>query len=1374
MLKINLLLLTGAIAQIIALAMSTSVKAQSITPAADGTNTVVTPDGNQLNINGGTLSGDGANLFHSFQKFGVDSNQIANFVSNPNIQNILGRVVGGDPSIINGLIQVTGGNSNLFLMNPAGILFGTNASLNVPADFTATTANSIGFGDNWFNAFGDNNYAALVGNPNAFAFTTTEPGSIVNLGNLAVGNGKNLNLFSNTVVSNGELSAPGGNITVAAVPGQNILRISQQGHLLSLEVPVSSSVPFSPAYLRELLAGGSLADTGDVVVKGVTAQTATLSAANNLNLTESQLVTTGDLNLLAGNTVKVRDSVANPFLAQAGGNLDIQGNQSIDILALNHPQTPFVSGGNVTLVSDGNISGDAHFYSGGQFAIKNLAGGAGNFVSLFDPIIFSQGDVSLGNYSGASLHILSGGSVSLGNVEITGAGTDAETINPLNPDSFIANLANITLSDKSSLVINGSTSPTLDIRAGIDWTALGGLPQNKVIGSVSPTLANSSTNASITVGNVKINALSGVSGTVFLSNQFKPNQNIANAAVQTGVIDPGVGGSLIIDSRSSVSTSAFPFTVTGNATIRSTGQQTTLSLESPTLTSKDRIVLSGFINPGQFTSGQKYNVAFVIDVSGSTSLGFGSSSNVGDVNGDGLANTILDAEIAGFLALNKSIINSGAANNTSVGVIPFDSFATLKTFTTANADVETYLRSLRVAGGTDFGNALSKTIDFFNQAPTGRNNLVFFLSDGQGFGNTPAQTTTLTNPNGINAKITSIGVGSGSSLTELDRLDDNQLNNSATQVLDPSSLTANLTGGDTKINASDVQKVEILVNGTLAQTLSKDQLTSNSSGNGLSFNTELNGLVSGNNSIQVQVVFNDSDTTKVNANQNVNVISTTQFFQNSNSQGNVKIIIGQQPPTPTPTPSPTPTEPAPPTTNTPNEEEKKVSDSKPIIEIPQSDRIKTLEADTLAEEFEVRATQQFTGYLGADNKPNNLKTMLKARATLRQIRAQTGINAAIVYAAFTPKNYVSGSWILTPQSQDSDVLDLVIVTADGQPIRKQIEGATKAEVSEFTERFTKTVAEGAQFIGGSEKPEQKLYQLLISPLEAELQKQNIKVDHLMFIMDEKLRSLPIAALVDDQGKYLIEKYSLGLLPSLSYTDTEYRGVKNLQVLAAGASEFAKDQKQSNLPATSLETSQIAKIWASPEPLFGDKFTLNNLQAQGTKFGIIHLATHADFPSQNEGDQNNSYIQVYNEKLFFDKIRQLGWNKLPVELLVLSACRTALGDTNAELGFAGLAVQTGVKSALGTLWKVNDNASSALMIEFYRQLQTAPIKAKALQQAQLAMIKGDIRIEGNQLIVPNLGKISLDKNIVPNSEPTTSLKFQEPNFWAAFTLIGSPW
>jgi filamentous hemagglutinin family protein len=117
-----------------------SVLPQPITPAPDGTGTVVTQNGNRLDISGGSWSSDRANLFHSFQQFGLSDGQIANFLSNHSIDNILGRVVGGSPSIIDGLIQVTGGNSNLFLMNPAGIIFGRNASLNVPADFMATTA----------------------------------------------------------------------------------------------------------------------------------------------------------------------------------------------------------------------------------------------------------------------------------------------------------------------------------------------------------------------------------------------------------------------------------------------------------------------------------------------------------------------------------------------------------------------------------------------------------------------------------------------------------------------------------------------------------------------------------------------------------------------------------------------------------------------------------------------------------------------------------------------------------------------------------------------------------------------------------------------------------------------------------------------------------------------------------------------------------------------------------------------------------------------------------------------------------------------------------------------------------------------------------
>ncbi|NET45932.1 CHAT domain-containing protein [Okeania sp. SIO2B3] len=217
---------------------SEEVQAQNITPAQDGTGTIITPDGNRLDIQGGSLSGDGQNLFHSFQKFGLDAGQIANFLSNPQIQNILGRVVGGEASVINGLIQVTGGNSNLFLMNPAGILFGPSAQLNVPANFTATTANGIQFGEEWFNAEGINNYQALIGNPTAFAFTMGQPGSLINAGNLEVNPGQNLALLAGSIVNTGQLAASGGQVTMTAVPGQRVVKISQTGHILGITITV--------------------------------------------------------------------------------------------------------------------------------------------------------------------------------------------------------------------------------------------------------------------------------------------------------------------------------------------------------------------------------------------------------------------------------------------------------------------------------------------------------------------------------------------------------------------------------------------------------------------------------------------------------------------------------------------------------------------------------------------------------------------------------------------------------------------------------------------------------------------------------------------------------------------------------------------------------------------------------------------------------------------------------------------------------------------------------------------------------------------------------------------------------------------------------
>ncbi len=249
-------------------------QSQSVQPAIDGTGTVVTSPANnpnQFNINGGTVSG--GNLFHSFQQFGLGQDQTANFLTTSQIQNILARIAGGNPSVINGLIQVTGGNANLYLMNPSGIIFGANASLNVPASFTATTANGIGFGSNWFNASGFNNYATLTGIPDRLAFTPLQPGSIVNLGNLAVPSGQTLTLLGGTALSTGQLVAPFGQVTVAAVPGQNVVRVSQVGSMLMFDlqpIGLGSSQPntwtLPIASLPQLLTGGGIGNATSVRV----------------------------------------------------------------------------------------------------------------------------------------------------------------------------------------------------------------------------------------------------------------------------------------------------------------------------------------------------------------------------------------------------------------------------------------------------------------------------------------------------------------------------------------------------------------------------------------------------------------------------------------------------------------------------------------------------------------------------------------------------------------------------------------------------------------------------------------------------------------------------------------------------------------------------------------------------------------------------------------------------------------------------------------------------------------------------------------------------------------------------------------------------
>lgn len=283
-------------------------QAQSITADETSTQTVVTVDDNHYDISGGSLSSNGANLFHSFEQFGLSQGEVANFLSNPAVQNILGRVVGGDPSVINGLLQVSGSNANLYLMNPAGVVFGPEASLNVPADFMVTTANGLALGDGWFNAVGENDYGSLLGSPEALLFSTEQPGSIVNAGNLSVGEGHNLSLLGGTVVNTGTLSAESGNVTVAAVPGQRRVRMSHPDMLLSLELPSAETGTnglASSRSLSELLTGGEVSVATGVEVDGSGRTWLRNTAVNAGDVATSGTIAGEQVQLAAANQVTV-------------------------------------------------------------------------------------------------------------------------------------------------------------------------------------------------------------------------------------------------------------------------------------------------------------------------------------------------------------------------------------------------------------------------------------------------------------------------------------------------------------------------------------------------------------------------------------------------------------------------------------------------------------------------------------------------------------------------------------------------------------------------------------------------------------------------------------------------------------------------------------------------------------------------------------------------------------------------------------------------------------------------------------------------------------------------------------------------------------
>lgn len=426
-------------------------------------------------IEGGATRG--ANLFHSFSEFNVLPDQRVYFANPADIDSILSRVTGANPSDIFGTLGVDG-SANLFLINPNGIVFGPDVSLDIEGSFYATTAESVEVGEGVFSAIAPEQSQLLAISPSVsfWNYLTERSGDVVNRGQVSVG--------------------------------------------------------------------------GELVLAG-----------NTLDL-EAQVAAVEDVSLLATDTVKVRDTSETSFIGFAGGNLLVQGNEQVDIVALNHPDSGLFSYGDMVLRSAGPIRGDIHYTSGGSFQIEDLANEPGTLLSPIDPIIRTLGDVTIGRYEGVSLHILAGGSVTIGTAEITAPETTTPGVDFLQEA--------VTLADGTVVNVDGSAQPTLDVRAGIESSAIGVPPSPLITGlnnitdiftpPLTPPTSTTPTDSDITIGDI---ALRSPNGLVLLTNQYQPNTSLDNGNITvTGEGDLGFGidarnlfaqgGSVFLDSRNNI------------------------------------------------------------------------------------------------------------------------------------------------------------------------------------------------------------------------------------------------------------------------------------------------------------------------------------------------------------------------------------------------------------------------------------------------------------------------------------------------------------------------------------------------------------------------------------------------------------------------------------------------------------------------------------------------------------------------------------------------------------------------------------------------------------------------------------------------------
>ena len=419
-----------------------------------------------------------------------------------------------------------------------------------------------------------------------------------------------------------------------------------------------------------------------------------------------------------------------------------------------------------------------------------------------------------------------------------------------------------------------------------------------------------------------------------------------------------------------------------------------------------------------------------------------------------------------------------------------------------------------------------------------------------------------------------------------------------------------------------------------------------------------------------------------------------------------------------------------------------------ISEITRTQVGELLKVNRLAEAFDVlergyqAELEVYTGKkLGGSGESGSAWVGIdEGQQLLAEIFQRTGSSAALIY----------------PVILDDRIEIMVIPPKDrGMPFRRTSAPTTPQKVNTILQDYTANLRDtvSQDYLEQS----RQLYDWVILPIDAELQRQ--KIDTLVFVMDGAMRIVPPAALHDGK-QFLIERYATVNIPSLRLTRLEYRDRANNRVLAMGLTEAVSGF--SRLPSVEVELRTISQQVLNGQTFLNQDFTIENMQQQrrNSNYGILHLGTHGKFVSDTS---KGSFIQFWDNRLRMDQITNLRFDSPVVEMMTLSACETAVGS---NLGISGLAIESGARSVLASLWTVSDAGTAPLMISFYRDFPEAVNKAAALRSAQISLLSGKVRMDNGTI----QGITGLNGLKLP--EAGGNIDLRHPFYWSSFILVGN--